>query len=252
MVSESEKLVTAEQVEDFLNSKGKTRSWFHNLGGRHGLLPPPIVRTNYIRPERKLKKILSEYDRDKLQKLKGRTIYYPAEIIAYLELIIELKDMKGLSFGEITKDENVLRELNKLNYLVSTSLWVDPLKRNEGFFINFRVAKIILAERYGVGGDGALGEMLGGVLEETENNYRKYFEINEKIRGHAIRYEVVDQELEKKKTMLAYSISLNLKIMKAATETAFEGVKKKEVSQIEWFNVVKELEIEDRSAGIIK
>jgi hypothetical protein len=252
MAVDGEKLVTAEQVEDFLKSKKKTRFWFHNLGGRHGLLPPPIVRTNYKYTNRKLKKILPERAQKKLKKLKGRSVYYPAEIIAYLELIIELKDIKDLSFGEITKDENILRELNKLKYLVSTSLFVNAFKRDEGFFINFRVAMKILSERYGVGGDGALGEMLGRVLEEAQRNYRKYFEINEKIRGHAIRYEVVDKELEKEKTMLAYSVTLGLKMMDATTKTVFEALKKKEISQIEWLKVAKEIENEDRSAGIIR
>lgn len=250
MVDDSKELVTAKQVEDFLKSKKKTRFWFHNLGARHGLLPPPIIKANHICVKRKLKKILPEHFQKELKKLKGRTIYYPGEIIAYLGLIIELKDVKGLSFERIAKDEKVVKELNKLNYLASTSLFVDPLRRDKWFLINFRVAKRILIKRYGVGGDGVLSEVLGRICEEEKSNYSKYLKINEEIRGHALRYEVVDKELEKEKKMLAYSVSLSLKIMEATTKTAIEGVRKKEISQREWFNVVEELENEDRKAGI--
>jgi hypothetical protein len=250
MIDDSEELVTAKQVEDFLKSKKKTRFWFHNLGARHGLLPPPIIKANHTCVKRKLKKILPEHVQKELKKLKGRTVYYPGEIIAYLGLIIELKDVKGLSFERIAKDEKVVRELNKLNYLASTSLFVDPLRRDEDFLINFRVAKRILIERYGVGEDGVLSEVLGRICEEAKNNYSKYLKINEEIRGHALRYEVVDRELEKEKRRLAYSVNLSLKIMEATTKTALEGVRKKEISQIEWFNVVEELENEDRKVGI--
>lgn len=250
MVNDSKGLVTAKQVEDFLKSKKKTRFWFHNLGARHGLLPPPIIKANHVYVNRKLKKILPEYFPKKLKKLKGRTVYYPGEIIAYLGLIIELKEVKGLSFERIAKDEKVVRELNKLNYLASTSLFVNPLRRDRDFLINFRVAKRILIERYGVGGDGVLSEVLGRIGEEAKRYYSKYLKINEEIRGHALRYEVVDKELDKEKKRLAYSVSLSLKIMEAATKTVFEGVRKKEIPLQEWLNVADELENEDRKAGM--
>lgn len=250
MVDDSKELVTAKQVEDFLKSKKKTRFWFHNLGARHGLLPPPIIKANHTFVKRKLKKILPEHFQKDLKKLKGRTVYYPREIIAYLGLIIELKDVEGLSFERIAKDEKVVKELNKLNYLASTSLFVNPLKRGKGFLTNFRVAKRMLIERYGVGGDGVLSEVLGRISEEAKRNYSKYLQINEKIRDHALRYEVVDKQLEKEKKMLACSVNLSLKIIEATTKTALEGVRKKEISQIEWFNMVKELENEDRKVDI--
>lgn len=249
MIDESKKLVTAKQVEDFLKSKKKTRFWFHNLRARHSLLPPPIIKANHVCVKRKLKKILPEHFQKDLKKLKGRIVYYPREIIAYLDLIIELKDVKGLSFERIAKDEKVVRELNKLNYLASTSLFVNPLRRDEGFLTNFRVAKRILIERYGVGGGGALSEVLGRIAEEAKSNYNKYLKVNEEIRSHARRYEVVDKGLEKEKKMLAYSVNLSLKIMEATTKTALEGLRKKEISQQEWFNMVKELENADRKAG---
>ena len=243
MVDDSKGLVTSKQVEDFLKSKKKTRCRCHNLGARHGLLPPPIIKANHVYVNRKLKKILPEYFPKKLKKLKGRTVYYPGEIIAYLGLIIELKEVKGLSFERIAKDEKVVRELNKLNYLASTSLFVNPLRRGRDgdFLINFRVAKRILIELYGVGGDGVLSEVLGRIGEEAKRNYSKYLKINEEIRGHALRYEVVDKELDKEKKRLAYNVSLSLKIMEAATKTAVEGLRKKEISQREWHNVADEL-----------
>jgi hypothetical protein len=74
--------------------------------------------------------------------------------------------------------------------------------------------------------------------------------INEEIRGHALRYEVVDKELDKEKKRLAYSVSLSLKIMEVATKTVFEGVRKKEIPLQEWLNVADELENEDRKAGM--
>jgi hypothetical protein len=250
MVDYRKELVTAKRVEDFLKSKKKTRFWFHNLGARHGLLPPPVIKANHVYVNRKIRKILLERFPEKLKKLKGRTVFYPKEIIAYLGLIIELKDVKGLSFERIAKDEQVVRELNKLNYLASTSLFVNPLIRDEGFFINYRVAKRMLIERYGVGEDGVLSEVFGRIEEEAKCNCRKYFEINEKIRDHALRYEVVDKGLEKEKKMLAYSVSLGLKMMEATTKTAVEGLRKKEISQLEWVKMASELENEDRQAGI--
>jgi hypothetical protein len=249
MVDYMKELVTAKQVEVILKSKKKTRFWFHNLGARHNLLPAPIIKANYTYVKRKLRKVLPGHVQKKLKKLKGRTVYYPREIKAYLGLIIELKDVKGLSFERITKDVKVVRELNKLNYLASTNLYVDPLTRDEGFLTNFRVAKRMLIERYGVGGNGVLSEVFGRISEEAECDYRKYHEINTKIRDHALRYEVVDKELEKEKRRLAYNVNLSLKIMEVTTKTALEGVRKKEISQMEWFNMVKELDNED-SGGV--
>jgi hypothetical protein len=245
-------LVTAGQVEVFLKKKGKSRSWFHNLGARHGLLPPPIIKANHEPVLKKTKKILPEDILEKLGKLKGRTVFYPKQIKAYLDLIIRLKDVQGMSFEQIAKDERIIRELNSLKYLASTNLFVNPLNRSEGFLINFRVAKRLLLNRYGIGGDGLLNAVLAGVAEEAQSDYTDYLKVNEQIRNCALQYEKVDQELEKEKTRLACSVNLYLKIMETITATMLEDVKKKEISMMEWIQVAKVLENEDRKAGIIR
>lgn len=252
MIEHKKQLVTASDVEEYLKRNGKTRSWFHNVGARHDLLPPPIIKANHTYITKKVSKTLPERAQKQLKKLKGRTVYYPKQIKAYLRLIIRLKDIEGLSFEKIGKDKRVIRELNRLNYLVSTCLFVNPLYRGDGFFINFRVAKRMLLERYRVGADGLLSDVLGRIEEERRRDYSDYLQINEKIYNHALRYEAVDQELEKEKTRLAYSVSLSLKVMEATTAIMVERIKKKEISQLEWIKVANELEDEDRKAGIIK
>jgi hypothetical protein len=250
MSNYSKELVTAKQVEDFLKSKKKTRSWFHNLGSRHGLLPPPIIKANHQPVDKKLRRLLPEDIQTKLGTLKGRSVYYPVEIKAYLALIIDLKDAKHLSFERIANDQEVARELTRLTYLVSTCLLVDPLRRDGGSVTNFRVATRFLVERFGVGKDGVLSELLGRIGKEARSNCEKYYELNDEIRSLAIRHHEVDKELEKEKKKLFYSASLSLKIMDATTKTAIEGVRKKEISWQEWLGMADELEPEDKEAGV--
>jgi len=239
-------LITAGQVEVFLKRKGKSRSWFHNLGARHGLLPPPIIKANHEPVSKRAKNTLPEDILEKLGKLKGRTVFYPKQVKTYLNLIIKLKDAQGMSFEQIAKDERVKRELNSLKYLTSTNLFVNPLSRSQGFLINFRVAKRLLLNQYGVGRDGLLSDVLGRVAEEARCDYSDYLKVNEDIRNRALQYEEVDQELEKEKARLACSVNLHLKIMETVTATVLEDVKKKEISMMEWMQVADELENEDR------
>jgi len=243
-----EELITAKEVEAFLKRKKKTRFWFHNIGTRYNLLPPPIIKVNRF----KIMKILPGHVKKELKKLKGRFVYYHREILPYLTLIIDLKDIKGLTFASIAKNERVIKELNRLKYLSSTNLFVNPLDKGGGFLTNFRVAKRMLLERYGVGADGILSDVLTRIVEETRRDYDDYLQINKKIRNHALHYEEIDQELEKEKTKLAFSINVSNKIMEATTAVMVERMRKKEITHMDWKKMADEVENEDRKAGIIK
>ena len=117
-------LITASEVFDFLSKKGKTRFWFHNLGARHHLLPPPIITPKIAETprENKLNEYLPVGINKKLRKLKGRIVFYPWDLTKYLELIINLKDDKKLTFEQIINNDEVQRELKKLKYLVLTDV----------------------------------------------------------------------------------------------------------------------------------
>jgi len=200
---------------------------------------------NHEPVSKRAKKILPEDILEKLGKLKGRTVFYPKQIKAYLDLIIKLKDAQGMSFEQIAKDQRIIRDLNSLKYLASTNLFVNPLNRSEGFLIYFRISKRLLLNRYGVGRDGLLSDVLGRIAEEAQSDYTYYLKLNEEIRNCALQFEKEDQELEKEKIKLACSVNLYLKIMETITATMLEDVKKKEIFMMDWIQVANVLENED-------
>jgi len=235
-------LIMASEVKAYVESQGKTWPWFHNLGIRYKLLPPPVIR-HATRGE-KPSKDLPEHINKMLKKLQGRKVLYPKGTLEYLGLIIKLR--KRLSFSKIKQNEEVLKELKKLSILSETSLYVSPLVKDEGFYINFRVARRLLLEKDRFTYDKFFRDILQRIDAQVKKSARRYMEINSKMREHALSYKPIDDSMVKERKQLASTIAFGNKVMDLLTKMGVGLLKKKEVTIEQWFEMVKELEIQDR------
>lgn len=222
------KLVRTEKIIEHLEQKDKNQQWFNNLNSRgHRLLPKKSV-TPRLEPQRTKKGIVKV-------KPRGRIVWYPEEILGYLDRIIFMQDDQHMSLNEIERDPEVQKELCKLNLLVETELAVDSRARGSGPLENFEAAKANLAKvmRWGQGSD------LLKFLDEISRNYQRYwkdyFAVNATMREQALSRNKIDDDLRFRKMLLGHSLDNQFLIMHKVTEIGVKLLKENKITLGDWF-----------------
>ena len=226
------KLVSSNDIEKFLKSKGKNRQWFHNLSSRgHNLLPSPIVHSKvaFERPKNKPPRFVT----------RGRIIIYPEEILQYLLKIILLKDQEGLTYKQISEHEEIRQELNKLNLLKETELRDDPRVKDKGFFINFEAACFFLSKMLSWEENSFQGKFLNTIKEDCKRDRKAYYNVNKEMRKQAIEKGAIEDGLSISKKHLGQALKHYYSVMKQMIDMGNTLRKKKSISLKEWYEPVK-------------
>jgi DNA-binding transcriptional MerR regulator len=238
----SKELITAQEVEEFLESRDKTRYWFHNLGARYKLLPPPIIKPIITKSLKKgrINKYLPKNLVKEFSKLGGRVVLYPKQLLDLLDLIIKLKD-NGLSFNEVKSDKDVQRKLKKLKYLVMTDLYAKDFDQYIGGLLNFKVARKFLIERKGLSQDKLYLDFLNQISKVLEDTYKKHNAINKQIRDYALAGKPISKDSEEEMKRLEFLVILSYKVMKLVTDIALDMIKKKEITIHDWLSAAQKI-----------
>lgn len=227
------KLVSSNEIEKFLKSKGKNRQWFHNLSSRgRNLLPSPIVhpKMEVVRPKNKPPRFVT----------RGRIILYPEGILQYLLKIILLKDQEGLTYKEISEHEEIRKELNKLNLLKETELKDDPRVKDKGFLINFEAACIFLSKTLEWNDNSFQGKFLNTIKEDSERDRKAYYNVNKEMRKQAIEKGAIEDGLSFSKQCLGQALNHYYSVMEQIIAKGNVLRKGKNVSLKEWYEPVRE------------
>ena len=225
------KLILATDIEKFLRSKGKNQQWFNNLNSRgYHFLPKPIVtpRLEFSRTENKVIP-------------RGRLVFYPEEILAYLDKIIYRQDQLGLSYKQIESDPEIKLEQNKLNILVEAEIGISSRVKDTGFFDNFESAKANLAKAFKWNHKSWFRNFLDKINRDCKQHRKDYFALHKEMRERALNNNLIDDNLWLQKVLLGSSIDYCYLVMEEVIKHAGKMVKDEKISMEEWFETIRNL-----------
>jgi hypothetical protein len=111
-------------------------------------MPQPIVKPHLVPSKKDPTKTAS----------KGRSVFYPVEIIDYLRRIDRLRNVERLSYREIANRDDIKRELRKFKLLKETELNIDTRVMDQGLFANFHSAKVNVLSHQQADATAGIGE----------------------------------------------------------------------------------------------
>lgn len=171
----------------------------HSIKRRYGLLPKPIVVSNYGYSSAEPFK----------RKAKGREVKYSGRTIEYFERIKELK-AQGMSYADIAKRNDIQNEKKLIELLHEANLQIDPFKKAEGFFKNLDVLIGYFSKKI----NGPEIAYYARLSKDAASVYKEYELVNRGIedRGYAGNFNIDD--LRKKKKHIASRLSLLYEMMR--------------------------------------
>jgi len=171
----------------------------HSIKRRYGLLPKPIVVSNYG---------YSLADPFK-RRAKGREVKYSGRTIEYFERIKELK-AQGMSYADIAKRKDIQDERRLIELLHEANLQIDPFKKAEDFFKNLDILIGYFSRKM----NGSEIAHYARLSKDAASVYKEYELVNRAIedRGYAGNFNIDD--LRKKKKLIANRLSLLYEMMK--------------------------------------
>ncbi|MCX5638614.1 MAG: hypothetical protein NTX52_13135 [Planctomycetota bacterium] len=174
--------------------------------------------------------------------LKGRSVYYPIEIIDYLKKIDRLQNEERLSYRKIANRDDIKKELAKFKLLKETELSIDTRVMDPGFFANFYSAKVNLAFFFRWPADSAIIKFLDSIVDKRGQYAREYYRINNQMRQQAMKTATITDDLRGKKEVLGYKIDYLHSIMEATTKEGVKLLKDKKLTLAQWFDPIRKLD----------
>ena len=223
-------LISVKEIENFLVSKGKKRHWLHILNYRYELMPEAIIRPRLVRSKKQPWKLFA----------KGRIVYYPKEMLNYLEKIIFLKRKQGLSYRQIKEHQEIIIERERLNALKKTELKADPRVKHEGFFLNFESAKRNFQKVFNWGNTSYHVIFLDKIAHECEFCCKDYYKINKQMREQIKSGDEIDKGLCQRKNEIGDKLDYCYGIMDTVIKQGVKMMNEKKISISEWFKPIKE------------
>ena len=224
-------LITTDKIKSHLKLKGKNQQWFNNLNSRGYHFLPKAIVTPRLEFSRTKKKVIP----------RGRLVFYPKEILAYLDKIIYRQDQRGLSYKKIESDPEIKSEQNKLNLLVEAETGISSRVKDTGFFDNFESAKANLVKALKWNHKSWLRNFLDKISRDCKQHRKDYFALHKEMRERALNNNLIDDNLWLQKVLLGSSIDYSYLVMEEVIKHAGKMVKDEKISMEEWFETIRNL-----------
>ncbi|KON31577.1 hypothetical protein AC477_04105 [miscellaneous Crenarchaeota group-1 archaeon SG8-32-1] len=230
-----------EIVDSYIKKWGKTRNWLNTLSSREKLIPRPI------RQPRVSLLFQQNHKRGKIAfHRQGSVVFYPKGTGKYLEEIIHLHDVQGLSYRKIR--EKLKGKLDGLNRMVDASLIQDKRVKDAGFFYNYRAAIKLLVKFNVLDKIPESSNQWKGLYEKRVKYGREYYDAVEKMRRSLEEDNIPAYDIAKNKRD---NLGEQLDFIHAVMETVIKHTLKfletkypKGSYMKDWFEAVKEVEKE--------
>ena len=241
-----ESLESFEVIDSYIKKYGKTRNWFNTLSSREKLIPRPIRQPRVSVVFQKNQVQLNKRGKPAFRR-QGSVVFYPKGTGEYLEEIIRLHDVQGLSYRKIR--EKLKGKLEGLNRVVDASLIQDKRVKDAGFFYNYRAAIKLLAKFNVLDKTPEASVQWKGLYEKRVKYGKEYYDAVGKMRRSHGKNNIPAYEAEKKRRD---SLGERLDFVHAVMEAVIKHTLKfletkypKGGGMKYWFEAVKEVEEED-------